>query len=342
VTAKSSSRGPEVLLTPAILALSLGSLLICGMLCYAASFGAVILRDWDLHSGSELQLRLERRTYLISTLVGVALIFQFLSFFLFIYTADRLAPYFTGAMCAAGSLNANGWGYPVLVLKLLTLILAGLWLIINWADNGGYDYPLIRVKYRLLLGLAPLVVAEAAAQWLYFWDLRPNIITSCCGSLFSASGESLGAEVLALPPIPMLIAGFLSLGAVLAAGLWFFFTGKGGYLLAGLSLTAFIVAGLACITAVSLYIYELPTHHCPFCFLQWEYWFVGYPIYLALLVGVLGGVGAGLLSLFRDRESLAASLPALQNRLALAAIVGFGVFGLIAIYQVVTSHLIMS
>ncbi len=179
-----------MLLTPAVLALTLGSLLISGMLGYAAFFGATILRFWDLKSGSELQLGLERQTYLISTLLTVALIFQFLSFFLFIYTADRLHPYFTGAMCAAGSLNANGWGYPVLVLKLATLILAGLWLIINRADNGGFDYPLIRVKYRLLLGLAPFVFVEAAAQWLYFWHLRPNIITSCCGALFrSRRGE---------------------------------------------------------------------------------------------------------------------------------------------------------
>jgi hypothetical protein len=331
-----------VLLTPAILALNLGSLLISGMVCYAAFFGAVILQKWDLTSGSELQLRLERQTYLISTFLGVVLIFQFLSFFLFIYTADRLYPFFTGAMCAAGSLYANGWGYPVLVLKLITLILAGLWLILNRADNGGCDYPLIRVKYFFLLGLAPLLVLEAAAQWLYFWQLQPNIITSCCGSLFSTGGETLGAEVLSLPPKPMLVAGFVALGAVLAAGLRFYLTGRGGYLLAGLSLGAFIIGGLACITAVSLYIYELPTHRCPFCFLQWEYRFVGYPMYLTLLVGVLGGLGAGLLTLFRDRPSLADSLPALQARLALAAILGFGVYALIALYQVITSHLILS
>jgi hypothetical protein len=331
-----------VLLTPAILALSLGSLLISGMVCYAAFFGATILQSWDLNSGSELQLRLERQTYLISTFLAVALFFQFLSFFLFIYTVDRLHPYFTGAMCAAGSLNVNGWGYPVLVLKLITLIMAGLWLIINRADNGGFDYPLIRVKYLLLLGLAPLVVGEAVAQWMYFWHLQPNIITSCCGSLFSTGGQSLGAEVLSLPPIPILFVAFTAIGAVLAAGLWFFLTGKGGYLLAGLSLTAFIIAGLACITAVSLYIYELPTHHCPFCFLQWEYRFIGYPMYLALLVGALGGLGAGLLTVFRDRESLTDSLPALQAKLALAAILGFGVFALIAVFQVVTSHLVLS
>jgi hypothetical protein len=331
-----------VLLTPAVLALTLGSLLISGMLWYAASYGVLILRSWDLNSGSERQLNLERKTYLISTLLAVALIFQFLSFFLFVYTADRMHPYFTGAMCAAGSLNANGWGYPVLLLKLATLILAGLWLIINRADNGGWDYPLIKLKYRLLLGLAPLVVLEALAQMLYFWNLQPNIITSCCGALFTTSGESLGADVLSLPPKPMLLATFAAIGAVLVAGLWFYYTGKGGYVLAGLSLMAFIIAGLGCITAVSLYIYELPTHHCPFCLLQWEYGYIGYFLYLSLLVGALGGLGAGLLTAFRDRESLAASLPALQARLALGALLGYGLFALAVGYQVVTSHLVLS
>ena len=330
-----------MLLNPAILALTLGSLLVSGMLCYAAFFGANILRAWDLNSGSELQLRLEKQTYLISTLLVVALIFQFLSFSLFIYTADRLHPFFTGAMCAAGSLYANRWGYPALLLKLAALILAGLWLIINRADNGGYDYPLIRVKYRLLLGLAPLVVVEALTQWLYFSHLQPNIITSCCGALFTTGGDSLGADILSLPPKPMLVAAFTAIGAVLAAGLWFFLAGKGGYLLAGLSLAAFVIAGLACITAVSPYIYELPTHHCPFCLLQWEYGFVGYFLYLSLLVGVLGGVGAGLLAAFRDRPSLAASLPAFQARLALAAMLGFGFFAVLAGYQVLRSHLVL-
>jgi len=330
-----------VLLTPAVLALTLGSLMTCGMLLYAAAFGAVILRSWDLNSGSELQLRLERQTYLISTLLAVTLIFQFLSFFLYVYTADRMHPYFTGAMCAAGSLYANGWGYPVLLLKLASLIMAGLWLIINRADNRGYDYPLVRVKYRLLLVLAPLVMVEAAGQWLYFWNLQPNIITSCCGALFSTSGENLGADILSLPVKPMLIAAFTAIGAMLAAGLWFYRTQKGGYLLAGLSLTAFIIAGLACITAVSLYTYELPTHRCPFCLLQREYGYVGYLLYASLLVGVLGGVGAGLLTAFRDRPSLAESLPPFQARLALAGMVGFGVFALVSVYQIVTSNLVM-
>ena len=184
-----------MILKPMVVALLASSLLTLGLLGYAAYWAAVILRRWDLSSGSEVQLQLERRTYLVSTLIAYVLGFELISLFLFIYTADALAPLFTGAMCAAGSLKANGLGYPVLVLKMMGFLAAGLWLVINQADARGGDYPLIRWKYALLLALTPLVAAEAFLQVAYFTQLRPDLITSCCGSLFGRSGRGLGADL---------------------------------------------------------------------------------------------------------------------------------------------------
>ena len=153
---------------PAILALFTGSLLISGMLLFSAYYAVQILQKWDIRSGSEAQLNLERRTYLVSSLMAYALAFQLASFFLFIYTADNLHTFFTGAMCAAGSLNANRWGYPTIILKIINFLLAGVWLIVNYCDNRGYDYPLIREKYILLLLITPLILAEAVMQAGYF------------------------------------------------------------------------------------------------------------------------------------------------------------------------------
>ncbi len=84
------------------------------------------------------------------------LAFELLSLFLFIYTADTLSSLFVGAMCAAGSLNVNGFGYPAVILKIVNFLLAGLWLIINYTDNKAHDYPLIKIKYGLLLFITPI------------------------------------------------------------------------------------------------------------------------------------------------------------------------------------------
>ena len=180
---------------PGIIALFISSLLISGMVLYAAFAGALILRYWDINSGSETQLRLERKTYLISTIIGYALVFQLLSLFLFIYTADSIHPFFTGAMCAVGSLNVNQWGFPLVMLKIITFLLAGLWLIINFADNRGYDYPLIKPKYLLLLVMTPLILIETIIQAKYFLGLNPEVITSCCGSLFTADTKGVASEI---------------------------------------------------------------------------------------------------------------------------------------------------
>jgi hypothetical protein len=96
-----------VILHPAIIALLVSSLLMSFLAVYSAYYGAAIVRSWDLTSGSSLQLDLERRTYLISTVLAYVFAFQLASLFLFVFTTDRLCTLFTGAMCAVGTLNVN-------------------------------------------------------------------------------------------------------------------------------------------------------------------------------------------------------------------------------------------
>jgi len=58
-------------LSPSIIALSAGSLLSTGFAVYGALLGTRIRRGWDPRSGSEEQLTLERRTYLVSTILAL-------------------------------------------------------------------------------------------------------------------------------------------------------------------------------------------------------------------------------------------------------------------------------
>ena len=335
-----------MILHPGVLALLAGSALVSALLLVSAWNGLVILRRWDLASGSALQLSLERRTYLVSTIVGYVLAFEVVSLFLYVYTADALAPMFTGAMCAAGTLAADGWGYPVLVLRLANFVLAGLWLVLNRADTLGHDYPLVRPKYVLLLALTPLVLAEAVLQARYFLALEPEVITSCCGSLFSRGGTSgVGAGLAALPAAPLAVALYATAGAAGGAGAaigrwWRGARGAALAVLLGAAAALALAAGLAAVVSwVSPYVYELPTHRCPFCLLQAEYGWVGYPLYATLLGGAVCGMGAGVLVPARRVPSLAEAVPALQRRLAIAAAVLFALFAAIVTWKVLASHL---
>jgi hypothetical protein len=330
-----------VFFKPGILALFLSSLLISGMVLYASFTGALILRYWDIKSGSETQLRLERKTYLISTILGYVLVFQLFSLFLFIYTADALHPFFTGAMCAVGSLNVNQWGFPLVVLKIITFLLAGLWLIINFADNQGYDYPLIKVKYLLLLVLAPLILAETIMQAKYFLGLRPEVITSCCGSVFSGDTAGVAAEIVSLPRASMEVVFYAAMLGTLALGMAFYRRDRMGYGFSAAILLTFLIAIAAFISFISIYFYELPTHHCPFCILQKEYGYIGYCLYLLLLVGGVAGMGVGVLMPFRQIPSLKETLPSMQRRLALTSIISYLLFTAIATYQIIFSNLKM-
>jgi len=326
---------------PSILALYVASLLISFMVVYSASYGVQILRKWDIQSGSEIQLILERKTYLISTLLTYVFGFEILSLFLFIYTVDRLHTFFVGAMCAAGTLYVNGFGYPALILKVVNFLLAGLWLILNYADNRGYDYPLIKTKYILLLNLAPLILVEMALQANYFLRLDPHIITSCCGSLFSAGEQALTSEMVALPSIPMKIVFYFAMALTVASGLYCYRRGKGAYLLSMASAATFVVSLASILSFISVYFYELPTHHCPFCILQKEYGYVGYPLYVTLLGGTISGIGPGLLMPFRGVKSLSGILPSIQKRLALLSAVLFLIFTLIVTYRMVFTDFIL-
>jgi hypothetical protein len=328
-----------MILHPGVLALLLGSSLTSAMVGYAAWLGVRIIRHWDIRSGSEEQLELERRTYLVSMLMSYALGFQIVSLFLFIYTADTLSPMFIGAMCAAGSLKVNGFGYPALVVKIVTCLMAGLWLVVNATDNKAHDYPLIRVKYWLLLFLVPLVLTETVLQGAYLLGLQPNIITSCCALVFSAESGTVLSDLLSLQPAWSQAAVLASTIITLVLGLSVLLKTKGAALFSLAALLHFLLAIVALISFISLYIYELPTHHCPFCLLHPEYHAIGYPLYAAMLVSAVCGMGTGIIQPFRTVATLRQVIPAMQRKLALASLIATLAFVVITGYSMLFSNL---
>lgn len=327
-----------MIISPAIIALTVGSILIVLITGYASVIGIQILLWWDIQSGSDRQLALERKTYLISTVLSYVMAFELASLFLFVFAADHMHGLFIGSMCAAGTLNANDWGYPALVLKTVNFMLCGVWLIVNYLDNRGYDYPLIRFKYRWLLVITLLLVLEALLQTGYFSELRPDVITSCCGAMFNASAQNLVAGIAHLPPGTAKIMFYLSMVLMLRTGIPFYATGRGASAFAGFSLWLLGVSFAAIISFISLYVYEMPTHHCPFCLLQKEYHYFGYPLYAALFCAGITGTAVGVINRFTGIASLKEILPFLQKRLCLISMICYSIFTALATYPVLFSN----
>ncbi len=334
-----------MLFQPAIIALLLASTLCVLALVGSAPFAVDVIRRWDIRSGSERQLQLERRTYLFSTLLTLVLVLQLAAVLLFVFNAEKMSGMFVGAMCAVGTLNVNAFGFPALNGKIAVFFLAAMWLAINHVDSRARDYPLVRIKYGLLLALAPLLAGSAWAELQYFLDLKADVITSCCGSLFSEGSPTIAAEASALPPIPAMWLFYGSLGAavVLAAvhGLGGGRQRWSGYLLALASGVAFVATIAGILAFVSLYIYEHPHHHCPFCILKPEYNYQGYWLYVPLFGATAAGLAAGAVQPFARIASLREVIPEFSRRMAAIAANGFFLTAAIASFMIWQSRLIL-
>jgi hypothetical protein len=212
---------------------------------------------------------------------------------------------------------------------------------VNYVDNRGDDYPLIRKKYFFFLLLVPLVLLETVLQANYFIRLRPDIITSCCGTLFSTESSLLPSDLDFIPKFPAKTVFYIVIGLTIGSGGYAFLKGRGIALFSGLSLLTLLVSVVSIFSFISLYIYELPSHACPFCLLQKEYHYIGYPLYLTLLGGAITGIGAGVLAPFGKIKSLSAVLPAIQKKLILTAVGLFLIFTVLVTFQIVFSNLVL-
>lgn len=287
-------------------ALSLLSLAALFLVAIATKTAYKVLRFWDPASDGPRQIRLENETWLSSTVIQYALGFQILSLVLFASAADNFSQVISGAMCATGALSANSYGMPTLYLKLGGAFLYGFWIVLHYLDISSERYPLLKVKYILLVCLLPLLIVDAVTQTLYIASLKPDIITSCCAVVFGEGSVNDG-NLLGMVPQDKVLISFYGTAALLAicghflfrrlwpplfvvnGGIWLFFVG---------------LSFVAITTVFSSYVYAMPYHHCPFCILKPEYGYIGFLMYGTMLPAGFLGIAAALVSIIPDRLGL--------------------------------------
>ena len=270
----------EVLLSNEVIVYLLSEAILYLLLLVAFIITPTLLKQWDFDAFTGEQFALENRSYLIMTIIFFVMILKILLLPYFVYTIDTLSAIVPGAMCGAGIIKANEYGNPLLVLKIIILFLSGLWMTVNRLDLRAKEYPYLKLKLWFFMAVFALLSLEFTLDILYFTHIETTNPVTCCSVIFGQGG---GANELPLGlDMPKLLILFYLLFALIVLTTLTEVTV--GLIL---SSTLFLfVAYYAVVYFYGTYSYELPTHKCPFCMLQSDYYFVGYAVWGLLLIGV--------------------------------------------------------
>jgi len=279
------------IVTPEIVAIYIVDILSLIILLSVLPFCIKVALKWDIKSTANEQYAMEKKTYLVATVVRIVLIFRVLLYALYIYSLDKLNIAVPGAMCATGVISSTVYGSWLMVLKTVNIFFFGLWAVLHGYDLKKPEAPYTKIKFAFYLPLFLLFLAEVVLVFMQFHSIDPMKVVSCCSTLFSCEGETLISELLSLEIAPLLTI-FYGLYIILFLS---YISGRPvmySVFVAGF----FFVALLALTSFFSTYVYELPTHKCPFCLLQKDYYYAGYLFYFLLFNGVFCGLSAGLFS----------------------------------------------
>jgi hypothetical protein len=253
---------------------------------------------WDFESFTPFQFALERQAYLVSTIILFVFLLKFVLVIYFIFSIDSLAVLLPGAMCGAGVIKANEYGSYLLILKLFILFLLTLWLYMHYYDMRTKNHHWFKHKSWLFSLIFMFILLELALDFGYFTHIDTHMPVSCCAALF---GQLEGANPLPFGlSVPLLLVLFYLLYILLILTL------KSGYTLLYIitNILFVFIAYYAMVYFFGTYIYQLPTHKCPFCMLQPEYYYVGYLVWGSLFMGSYIGLSDAVSMLWLRKANM--------------------------------------
>jgi len=263
----------SIFLSNSVIALFFVESIVLVLLSYSFFVALRIIKDWDHTETTVLQYQLEKESYLATTIVYFVSIILVVVFLYFVVMLDDLSAIIPGAMCAAGVVGTNIYGNILLLSKLFLLFGFGVWIVVNHLDIEQTDYPYLLKKYYWFVGLYILYLSQFVVQILYFTNISLSEPVLCCSVVFDTQDS-----LFFLKEHKLLLTGFYTTYiSLMIASI---------YKKPGLSFMSAVlylfVSYFAIVYFFGTYIYELPTHNCPFCMLQVEYYFVGFIVWLLL------------------------------------------------------------
>ena len=287
----------EILLSSEVIIYLLSETILYFLLFVAFLATLNLLKKWNFESFTQEQFNLENRSYLVMSIIFFVILLKVILLPYFVYSIDELSNLIPGAMCAAGVIEANNYGNVLLAIKIVVLFLSGLWLTLNSLDLEAKDYPYLKVKSWFFLLIFTLLSIEFALDILYFTNISTNNPVSCCSAIFGQNGGANGLPF-GLDTTKLLLLFYLLFALVIITTIY-------EMTLANItaSLLFAIVSYYSIVYFFGTYIYELPTHKCPFCMLQDHYYFVGYLVWGLALLGIFLNINSALMqSIFKQKS----------------------------------------
>ncbi len=251
----------------------------------AAFNGFYVWKKWDINSQADEQYLLEKRVYLLITILSVGFFLRLLMAPLWFFTMHSMIISIPGAMCLAGVHNANApLSYIASALKLVLPALYGYWLILNFLDRQSEIQPFMKQKLLFIAPVGILILLEAIIDTSFFFSNPPRQV-SCCTSLFDVPRENIPSMVSQSTWIWVIVFYMLILFILLTILYLFIIQKRSEYSGHGwwfenkmvmvsetlVTTFAFAVFILALHTKISPLFLGLPFHHCIFCLCQ-EVW----------------------------------------------------------------------
>lgn len=266
------------------------------LLSIAFYFSLSIIKNWDFNKTTNKQYKLEKTSYLVILIISFTLIVKIVLFPYFAYSLDNLSNIVPGAMCAAGIVGANEFGQINLALKILILFFIGVWLIINSLDLKEKTYPFTKKKYFLYIFIFILSIVELFLDFSFLENISTKEPVMCCSVIFGVNNT--GSKI----PFDLSISNLLIVFYLLYILTTILSLQKSSFLNLIINFMFLYIGYYAVTYFFSTYIYQLPTHQCPFCMLQKEYYFIGYFIWGTLFLGTFFGVSSFILKTFINKD----------------------------------------
>ncbi len=254
-----------------------------------------LLKRYDSNAVSAYQYKLEKKSYLLITIISVSIIIKFLLLPFFVHTLDVLSSIVPGAMCGAGVIKANEFGEIALVVKIVVVMFSLLWMKLNSYDEKSLKQPYFTKKLYFFIFIYILIFLELFLEIKFLVNISTESPVLCCSAIYVDDADK--------NPLPFnlsmlsLLVLFYSLYLLLLLLSYF----KKKYFLAPISLIFGYISYYVIVYFLGTYIYELPTHKCPFCMLQSDYYFIGYGIFASLFLATFYAISASVFS-FASRD----------------------------------------